>query len=79
MKLYGTDHLYNGDPFNEMNPPSNDPSYLAQVSKSIYEGLAESDPNAVWVLQGWFLYASSSFWYDPNTYIQINYLSRSLQ
>lgn len=38
-----------------MNPITNDTSYLRAVSKSIYQSMAAGDPDAVWVLQGWFL------------------------
>lgn len=33
-ELYGTDHLYGADPFNEIPPPSWEPDYLANVSKA---------------------------------------------
>ena len=35
-KLFGTDHIYGTDPFNEVTPPSWEPDYLASVSKTIY-------------------------------------------
>ncbi|KAH3765775.1 lysosomal alpha-N-acetyl glucosaminidase [Pelomyxa schiedti] len=59
---YGTDHFYNCDPFNEMDPPSNDTDYLSSVSQTIYSSMSVSDPKAVWVLQGWFLVNSPDFW-----------------
>jgi alpha-N-acetylglucosaminidase len=55
-KLFGTDHIYGIDPFNEMDPPSFEPEYLNKVSKHIYESLKAVDPKAEWMQMGWFLY-----------------------
>jgi len=52
-KEYGTDHFYGTDPFNEIDPPSWEPTYLAGVSKAIYDGMAEVDPAAVWLQMAW--------------------------
>jgi len=51
--MYGTDHLYSADPFNEIAPPSWEPDYLAGVSRTIYQGMAGGDPAAVWYLMSW--------------------------
>ena len=51
--MYGTDHLYSADPFNEIAPPSWEPDYLAGVSKTIYQGMSGGDPDAVWYLMSW--------------------------
>ena len=42
--LYGTDHIYGVDPFNEMDPPSWEPEYLKTVSEHIYASLEAADP-----------------------------------
>ncbi len=55
-RMYGTDHIYGIDPFNEMDPPSFEPQYLHDVSRHIYESLAAVDPQAEWLQMGWFLY-----------------------
>jgi alpha-N-acetylglucosaminidase len=55
-KLYGTDHLYAADPFNEIDPPSWEPPYMASVAKSIYEGMAAADPAAIWYQMTWTFY-----------------------
>jgi alpha-N-acetylglucosaminidase len=60
--LYGTDHLYSADTFNENEPPSDDPEYLASLSKRIYEGMKAADPDATWVMQGWLFYSDREFW-----------------
>ncbi len=53
QKEYGTSQYYAADPFNEISPPSWDPSYLASVSRAIYSGMAEADPDAVWLQMAW--------------------------
>ncbi|HCT84816.1 MAG TPA: alpha-N-acetylglucosaminidase [Candidatus Margulisbacteria bacterium] len=55
-KYFGTDHYYGADPFNEMDPPSTTPEYLATVSKTIYSGMSSIDPEATWVQMGWTFY-----------------------
>jgi alpha-N-acetylglucosaminidase len=55
--LYGTDHLYSADPFNEITPPSWEPEYLASIGKTIYQTMAAADKDAVWYQMAWtFLY-----------------------
>jgi len=63
--LFGTDHLYAADPFNEINPPSNDSTFLAGMGRAIYGAMHSADSSATWVLQGWFLYYQAGFWKDP--------------
>lgn len=64
-RLFGSDHLYAADPFNEIDPPSNDPTFLAGMGRTIYRSMATADPQATWILQGWFLYYQAKFWQDP--------------
>lgn len=64
-ELYGTDHLYSADTFNENEPPTDDPAYLAKLSERIYEGMRKADPDAVWVMQGWLFYSDRKFWKAP--------------
>ena len=59
---YGTDHLYNSDTYNEMNPPTNDPTYLASISSAVYSAMTAVDREAVWVMQGWLFVSSPDFW-----------------
>jgi alpha-N-acetylglucosaminidase len=63
-ELYGTDHLYGADPFNEIPPPSWEPDYLASVAKSIYAGMAAADPEAVWYQMSWTFYYDEK-WTPP--------------
>ena len=63
-KVYGTSHYYSSDIFNEMMPPSGDPSYLAGTSSAVYESMKGMDPDAVWVMQGWLFVSADGrkFW-----------------
>lgn len=63
-KLFGTDHVYGTDPFNEVTPPSWEPGYLASVSKSIYNSMASVDKDAEWVQMGWIFYNNRAKWTD---------------
>jgi len=63
--LFGTDHLYSADTFNENEPPSDDPAYLAGLSSKIYDGMHQADPDATWVMQGWLFYSDRKFWRPP--------------
>ncbi|HEX8725287.1 MAG TPA: alpha-N-acetylglucosaminidase [Gemmatimonadaceae bacterium] len=64
-ELFGTDHLYDADPFNEIDPPSNDSTFLAGMGSAIYGAMHAADTSATWVIQGWFLVNSAKFWQDP--------------
>jgi len=67
-EMYGTDHYYSADCFNEVNPDTNDTIFLANMGKSVYNSIAAADPEAVWVMQAWFLYYSiNDFWKEPQT------------
>lgn len=64
-KLFGSDHLYSADTFNENEPPTDEPAYLSKLSTRIYEGMRQADPDAVWVMQGWLFYSDRKFWKAP--------------
>ncbi len=64
-RLYGTDHLYAADTFIEMTPPSSDPAFLDAMGKTLSETLTASDPEAVWVMQGWIFFNNARFWKPP--------------
>jgi len=62
-EMFGTDHLYAADTFNEMDPPTTDPDFLASMSRTVYKSMQVADSQAVWIMQGWFLYYSpNKFW-----------------
>ena len=64
-KRFGTDHLYAADTLIEMTPPSGDLNYLGNLGRAIYNGMAKTDAEAVWVLQGWAFMNQRSFWTQP--------------
>ena len=64
-EIYGTNHYYTADTFNENVPPTDDPEYLKGVSAKVYQVMSDVDPEAVWVMQGWMFYHERDFWHDP--------------
>ena len=59
---FGTDHYYNADSFNEMDPASTDLNFLASTNAKIYEAMASVDTQAVYLMQGWlFRFSTSMF------------------
>ncbi len=71
-RLFGTDHLYSADTFNENEPPSDDTNYLAKLSERLYESMKEADPESVWVMQGWLFYSDRKFWRAPQIQSLLN-------
>ncbi|XP_023220747.1 alpha-N-acetylglucosaminidase-like [Centruroides sculpturatus] len=59
---YGTDHIYNTDLFNEMSPPSSQPSFLRTCGQAVFRSLVSVDPKAIWLMQGWLFVNDPSFW-----------------
>ncbi len=64
-EIFGTDHYYSADTFNENEPPSDDPEFLSKLSARVYEGMHQADPDAVWVMQGWLFFSDRDFWHAP--------------
>jgi alpha-N-acetylglucosaminidase len=67
---YGESHYLGTDPFNEIAPPSWEPSYLAATSKAIYDGMAEVDPQAIWMQMAW-TFNSRKSWTDERCAIRL--------
>lgn len=61
-KEFGTDHLYSSDTFNENIPPTNDSTYLSDMSKKVFHSMTAADPKAIWVMQGWMFHYNNKFW-----------------
>lgn len=72
IKTFGTDHLYGADTFNEMFPPSNDSIYLNNISKAVYQSMADVDSSAVWVMQGWLFVDKEEFWQPEQIQAYLN-------
>jgi len=64
-ELFGSDHLSAADSFNEIDPPSDDSTFLAGMGRAVFQSMQSADTAAIWVLQGWFLYYQAKFWKEP--------------
>ena len=62
IEVYGTDHIYGIDLFNEMIPRSWEADYLARVSRQTYESLAAADPEGTWLQMTWLFYNQRWGW-----------------
>lgn len=60
--IYGTDHIYGIDLFNELEPPSYEASYLKRVAHQVYGTLEKADKNAVWLQMTWLFYNERKDW-----------------
>lgn len=61
-KAYGTDHLYSADTFNENVPPSSDSTFMSRITRKIFNTMTTTDPQAVWIMQGWMFHYNDEFW-----------------
>ena len=64
-RLFGTDHIYGVDPFNEVDPPSWEPKYLKNVSKNMFNILKQANPKAEWMQMTWMFYHDKAKWTAP--------------
>jgi alpha-N-acetylglucosaminidase len=60
--IFGTNHLYSADTFNENVPPSNDSTYLDGITKKIFASMQTVDPEAKWLMQGWMFHYNKAYW-----------------
>lgn len=75
-KLYGSDHIYGADPFNEIDSPSWEPEYLATVSRTIYRTISQCDPQAQWLQMTWLFYFDRGHWTNPRIDAFVNAVPR---
>ncbi len=66
IEMFGTDHIYGIDIFNEMIPPSWEPEYLGRVSRQVYESLVAADPEATWLEMTWLFWNERQYWEVDN-------------
>ena len=59
-EIFGGNHYYNCDTFNEVDPKSTDPTYLKAASAAVHNAIAAGDPSGIWVMQAWLFH--SNFW-----------------
>jgi alpha-N-acetylglucosaminidase len=65
-KEYGTNHLYAIDQFIEMKPVNGDTAYLKNMSRQIFSGIDQADPDGKWVIQTW-PFKELDFWNKDRT------------
>ena len=64
MKIMGTDHLYNMDPFPEADPgttPEEKTRVKREYAKAIVQYINAADPEGIWVCSGW-AFTYRDFW-----------------
>jgi len=71
-KLYGTDHLYSADTFNENEPPTDDTTYLSALGNRVFQAINVADKKGIWVMQGWLFYSDRKFWKQPQVKALLN-------
>ena len=67
--MFGTDHYYLADSFNELQVPVSDTARyreLAQFGQAVYSSILAGDPQGTWVMQGWLFYNDRGFWDKPS-------------
>jgi len=64
--LFGTDHIYGVDLFNEVDAPTWDPRTLAEIGRKAYESIAAVDPDAIWLQMGWMFHYDRKHWTPEN-------------
>jgi alpha-N-acetylglucosaminidase len=72
IKTYGTNHYYSADTFNENTPPTTDSMYLNDISQTVYQSMALSDPKAIWIMQGWLFYHDRDYWKEKEIKALLN-------
>ena len=55
VQSWSPPHYYLADAYNEMPPPVTEPTFLASVSKALFDSMQAADSDALMVTQGWFL------------------------
>lgn len=63
QQVYGSNHIYFCDPFNEIKPRIAEPEYMRATAEAIYRSMQEVDKDAVWLLQGW-MFIEIDYWQD---------------
>ena len=61
-EIFGTDHVYGIDLFNEIQPRSWDEEWLAEAGSGVYASLEAADPEAVWLQMTWLFWYQSRDW-----------------
>ena len=65
-RVFGTDHVYGFDLFNEVEPPSWEPDVLSAYGRKAYKSVAAVDPEAEWIQMGWMFHYDRKHWTPEN-------------
>ena len=63
--IYGTNHIYSVDPFNEIDAPDWSETFLRRTASSIFNSLVKADPEAKWLQMSWTFYNDPYNWTLP--------------
>ena len=63
--IFGSDHIYGIDPFNEVDSPDWSEEFLNGASANIYNTLRQADPDAKWLQMTWNFYYDQKNWTKP--------------
>lgn len=69
---YGSDHVFNCDTYNEMDPDSTNSTYLADVNRATYETMYSVDKDAVFLMQGWLFHSGMYIVYTNDSFCEGN-------
>lgn len=72
IEEYGSDHVFNCDTYNEMDPDSTNSTYLADVNRAIYETMYSVDKDAVFLMQGWLFHSGMYIVYTNDGFCEVN-------
>lgn len=65
IRLFGTDHLYIADLYNEMQPQVSKDDRIEElnaIARAVFDALHAGDPECTWVMQGWLFHNDAGFW-----------------
>ena len=66
-KVYGTNHIYGIDPFNEVDSPNWNEEFLSNVSDKIYKSIQDVDSAAQSLQMTWMFYHAKEKWTQPRS------------
>lgn len=59
-------HFYTLDQYNENDPYLNSTDYLREISNNTMASLKATDPEAIWLMQGWLFFSNQDYWIKDN-------------
>ena len=66
IEEFGTDHMFQMDTFNEMQPSYTNMTLLRESNAAVYRAMVNADPEGVYIMQGWLFhggtYVCSACW-----------------